>query len=171
MTFCTSFDALKNITLVSKTFYRVYQTHPKSITYAVAANVVGPALPQALRVIRYPYPPDRQTRDEQGEEPLAKACPEGDTIAASGITVEEKNALCDNMDTVQTLEDIYSLSQKDRTSNTSVLTLAESYRFQRAAYRIMFYCTLFSSDIDGPGENAAPAAALPRTAAPIPIHD
>ncbi|KAF8180675.1 hypothetical protein K438DRAFT_1841649 [Mycena galopus ATCC 62051] len=153
MTFCTSFDALENIALVSKTFYRVYQTHPKSIAYAVAANVVGPALPQALRVIRYPYPADRKARDEQGEEPLAKACPEGDMIAASGITVKEEHTLYDNMDTVQTLEDIYSLSQKDRTSNTSVLTPAESHRFQRAVYRIMFYCTLFSSDIDDSEED------------------
>ncbi|KAF8180678.1 hypothetical protein K438DRAFT_1976505 [Mycena galopus ATCC 62051] len=142
MTFCTSFDALKNIVLVSKTLYRVYQTHPK-----VPSPTRQPPTSLAPRSHRpcasYAIP----------TEPLAKACPEGDMIAANGIMVEEEHKLYDNMDTVQTLEDIYSLSQKDRTSNTSVLTPAESHRFQRAAYRIMFYCTLFSSDIDDQEED------------------
>ncbi|KAJ6459882.1 hypothetical protein C8R45DRAFT_1030066 [Mycena sanguinolenta] len=47
-TFCPAFDTLHSLMLVSKASHRVYQTHPKSITWAVAYNVVGPVLPQAL---------------------------------------------------------------------------------------------------------------------------
>lgn len=39
--------------LVSKTWHHVFQTHPKSIVRSVAKNVVGPALSDAVRVLRY----------------------------------------------------------------------------------------------------------------------
>ncbi|KAK7468956.1 hypothetical protein VKT23_003455 [Stygiomarasmius scandens] len=51
--FLPSFSTLYSAILTSKSFYQVYKAHPRSIIRAVAYNVVGPALPQALRAIRY----------------------------------------------------------------------------------------------------------------------
>ncbi|KAJ7108129.1 hypothetical protein C8R44DRAFT_884898 [Mycena epipterygia] len=107
LTFCPKFASLEATILVSKAFYRVFQTHPKSIAWAVAYNVVGPAFPQALRVVRFPYP------DTDGTLLDLTACPE-DRIA--------------------------SILNKDRTSKTSVLSMAESYRF-------MVYSKIFPGDV------------------------
>ncbi|KAJ6592151.1 hypothetical protein DFH09DRAFT_1306056 [Mycena vulgaris] len=58
--------------LVTQAFHRVYQTHPKasrsSITRAVAYKMVGPALPQALRVVRYLYNHDAPEENDPAEE-------------------------------------------------------------------------------------------------------
>ncbi|KAF7336517.1 hypothetical protein MSAN_02283700 [Mycena sanguinolenta] len=134
-TFCPEFATLHSLILVSKAFRR-------SITRAVAYNIVGPALPQALRVIRYPYH-TADGGDRQQDDPgvLATECPEDHD--ASVISPDEKKSLERNSKTIEALEDIFSLTQKDRTSRTSVLTTDESWRFRRAAYRIMLYCNIF----------------------------
>lgn len=74
----------------------------------MASNIFGPALPQALRVVQYPYPACRSARDEEGLN-LAAACPEED-ISSGGITAEEQEKLQENAGVVQELEDIYSLT-------------------------------------------------------------
>ncbi|KAJ7251574.1 hypothetical protein C8J57DRAFT_1474442 [Mycena rebaudengoi] len=153
MTFCPTFCTLQSMILVSKAFHSVFQTHPKSITRAVAYNIVGPTFPQALRLIRYPYwNPNRDGTAEslwthnQHSDPdtMATTCPE--EHGPSVITAEEKKMLQERSKEVETLEDIYSLTQKDRTSRTSVLTPIESMRFRRAVYRIWHYSRLFSAD-------------------------
>ncbi|KAK7013844.1 hypothetical protein R3P38DRAFT_2545889 [Favolaschia claudopus] len=143
-TFCPTFSTLQSLMLTSKAFYN-------SITRAVAYNIVGPALPQALRVLRYPYGDDSQEdeRDEsksrkyheEDAHTMATTCPEDHD--PSVIAAREKMDLQQDAKLVQKLEDIYSLTCKDRTSKTSVLTSDESWRFRRAMYRIMFYCKLF----------------------------
>ncbi|KAJ7738238.1 hypothetical protein DFH07DRAFT_841194 [Mycena maculata] len=143
MTFCPTFGTLQSTVLVSKSFYRIFQTHPKSITRAVAYNIVGPALPQALRVIQYPYPA-HHAADTLDALRMATECPEDH--APSVITADEKAMLQGNSKVVAALEDIYSLTNKDRTSKTSVLTPEESWRFRRAMYRLMLYCNLFPPD-------------------------
>ncbi|KAJ7938849.1 hypothetical protein B0H13DRAFT_2301499 [Mycena leptocephala] len=99
MTFCPTFDSLQSATLVSKAFYCVFQTYPKaggfSITRAVAYNIVGPALPQALRVLRYPYPWDDEDGSSMDPITLATTCPENHD-ASSVITAEEKIYLQEN---------------------------------------------------------------------------
>ncbi|KAJ7914764.1 hypothetical protein B0H13DRAFT_2659110 [Mycena leptocephala] len=147
LTFCPTFSSLQSMILVSKAFYNVFQTHPKSITRAVAYNIVGPTLPQALWVIRYPVDnPDGTLRATDKEDPdtVATTCPE--EHSASVITSEEKRRLEENSEIVDTLEDIYSLTQKDRTSRKSILTPEESGRFRRAVYRIWVYTNIFSGD-------------------------
>ncbi|KAJ7137488.1 hypothetical protein C8R43DRAFT_1019503 [Mycena crocata] len=232
MTFCPTFGTLQAMVSASKDFRRIFETHPKSITCAVAYNIVGPALPQALRFVRYPYPrlPGEVERkftnqndeyvssDEEGEDggqlalwgvssskspdadedaeesedddelemddfieededgsvqgngsvqnngsvqgngadynadsvelvdpiTMATACPEDHL--ASMLTTKEKKELRYIAKDVHDLENAYSLTTKDRTSKTSVLTPAESFRFQRAMYRIMLYTRLFSLD-------------------------
>ncbi|KAJ7501071.1 hypothetical protein B0H11DRAFT_2224908 [Mycena galericulata] len=146
LTFCAPFETLKASILVSKSFYRVFRSHPKSITHAVAYNVVGPALPQALRVVRYPY---NVSYDAPFLDPIlmAKACPEDQEVGV--ITADEKATLETNSRVVEKLEDIYSLKNKDRTSTKSLLTQDESWRFRRAMYRIMMFCNMFT---EGPFE-------------------
>ncbi|KAJ7234356.1 hypothetical protein B0H12DRAFT_1076358 [Mycena haematopus] len=152
MTFCSTFDTLQATVLVSKAFYRVFQTHPKasgicstSITTAVAYNIVGPALPQAWRVIRYPYDEyDEYSNTPDGNSSvIAAACPENPHPL---IVPGDEQALLENGRVVAALEDIYSLRNKDNKSRASVLTLEESWRFRRAMYRIMLYCKLFPCD-------------------------
>ncbi|KAJ7261073.1 hypothetical protein C8J57DRAFT_472549 [Mycena rebaudengoi] len=139
MTFCPTFGTLQSTILVSKAFYRVFQAHPKSITRAVAYIAVGPALPQALRVVRYPYY-EYDTPDCDSSL-MATACPEDHS--PSFISAEENVSLQENSRVVATLEDIYSLTNKDHKTKTSVLTSDESWRFRRAMYRIMLYCNQF----------------------------
>ncbi|KAJ6458328.1 hypothetical protein C8R47DRAFT_1328257 [Mycena vitilis] len=50
------FDTLHAAVRVCNTWHRVFETHPKSVLLAVARNVAGPALAQAMCVVRYPYP-------------------------------------------------------------------------------------------------------------------
>ncbi|KAJ7800929.1 hypothetical protein B0H14DRAFT_3885345 [Mycena olivaceomarginata] len=138
MSFCPTFGTLQATILVSKAFHRVFQAHPKSITRSVAYNIVGPALPQALRVVRYPY--DGYTSDGDPST-MAETCPEDHDPTV--ITAAEKTTLEENSRVIAVLEDIYSLTNKDRTLKTSVLTSQESWRFRRAMYRIMLYCHLF----------------------------
>ncbi|KAF7290372.1 hypothetical protein HMN09_01295200 [Mycena chlorophos] len=169
--FCPTFETLQSAILVSKHFYRVFETHPKSITRAVAYNVVGAALPAALRVIRYPYPiinPEEEDEEEEEDgaadsegaafrtmvkrskldpHTLGEACPE--VHGPSIMTAEEKNRLNELAETMQQFEDIYSLRNKDRTSRTSKLTPDESFVFRQAAFRIMLYCNIFTSELDG----------------------
>ncbi|KAJ7501048.1 hypothetical protein B0H11DRAFT_1993456 [Mycena galericulata] len=143
LTFCATFGTLKASILVSKAFYRVFRSHPKSITRAVAYNVVGPALPQALRVVRYPYNVsyDGPFLDAAS---MATACPENQDIGV--ITAAEGKNLEKNSRVVEELEDIYSLKNKDRTSSKSLLTQDESWRFRRAMYRIMMFCNMFTEE-------------------------
>ncbi|KAF7313172.1 hypothetical protein MKEN_01003600 [Mycena kentingensis (nom. inval.)] len=170
--FCPTFSTLQSAILVSKDFYNVYSTHPRSITRAVAYNTVGAALPSALRVIRYPHYPtfeeptseDEDEDEERGDDfvelalkiirkqaamdpyEMANACPE--EHSPSVLTTQEKNELIKYAETVKKLEDIYSLTTKDRTSKTSTLTTDESFIFRRAVYRIIHFCKLFPSERD-----------------------
>ncbi|KAJ6580560.1 hypothetical protein DFH09DRAFT_912588 [Mycena vulgaris] len=48
-----TFKTLQAVILVSKTWYHVFLTRPKSLVRSVTENVVGPALPEVMRVLRY----------------------------------------------------------------------------------------------------------------------
>ncbi|KAJ7867353.1 hypothetical protein B0H14DRAFT_2731228 [Mycena olivaceomarginata] len=142
MTFCSTFGSLHSATLVCHTFHRVFSAHPKSITYAVAYNIVGPVLPQALWLLWYPYP---NNKAGAAIDPivLATNCPE-EHDTASLITAKEKILLQVDFELVEALENLYSSMFKDRNSQTSVLNWEESHRFHCSMYRIMLYCELFN---------------------------
>ncbi|KAK7050232.1 hypothetical protein R3P38DRAFT_3255945 [Favolaschia claudopus] len=133
MLFCSTFETLSSISLVSKSFYRVFQAHPKSIYWAVAYNVVGPSLPQAMLVVKYPYE----------DVPSSKTAPMLELTSPVIITPTERRLLQENSQLVDTVENIYSRQNKNRKSKTSVLTAEESLRFRRAMYRLIFYSKLF----------------------------
>ncbi|KAJ7731599.1 hypothetical protein B0H16DRAFT_1583089 [Mycena metata] len=151
LTFCPTFITLQSTILVSKAFYNVFQTHPKSITRAVAYNLVGPALPQALRVVRYSYV-DREGTDpleakkaaELPPDEVAGECPEDPTPGF--ITASETVKLQDISAILEELENVYSLTQKDRSSRTSVLTHDQSFRFRRALLRFWLFTNIFKVD-------------------------
>ncbi|KAJ7735727.1 hypothetical protein B0H16DRAFT_1575207 [Mycena metata] len=153
LTFCPTLKSLQCMILLSKAFHRIFQTRPKSILRAVTYNhyynIVGPAFPQALRAVRYPcWNPDNTQRQHEQDDPeeMATAYPEDFDLDGSRMTAEEIRWLRKSAKMVQTLENAYSLTQKDRTSKTSVLSPQESLRFQRAVYRICLYARIFSGD-------------------------
>lgn len=59
------------------------------------------------------------------------------------ISREEERILASNADVTIALEDLYSWRYKDRTSRTSKLSHAESWRFQRTLYRISLLSYLY----------------------------
>ncbi|KAJ7203561.1 hypothetical protein GGX14DRAFT_651620 [Mycena pura] len=141
MTFCPTFGTLQSTILVSKAISPRVPGPSKGKSDSEYISSAGPALPQAMRVVRYSY--DGYTSDGDPST-MAEACPEDRD--PNVITAEEKGTLQENTQVVAVLEDIYSLTNKDRTSKTSVLTSEESWRFRRAMYRIMLYCHLFPGD-------------------------
>lgn len=68
------FDALDASIKVSKAWREAYEAHPTTIALAVARNMVGESLPQAVRFLRYPYPEKddntwpRDADEEEDEE-------------------------------------------------------------------------------------------------------
>ncbi|KAJ8081549.1 hypothetical protein PM082_007394 [Marasmius tenuissimus] len=136
--FSPDFATLKNMILTAKAFHAIFQIHPKSILRAVAYNVVGPALPQALRLVRYQVDePDAPANEDPTD-------PEGaETGEYAPIKPEETPQLIVKAKVVKGLEKLYSLRRKNHKSKESQLSFMESLRFQRAIYRIMLYCRIF----------------------------
>ncbi|KAK1235943.1 hypothetical protein PQX77_000810 [Marasmius sp. AFHP31] len=135
LTSLPDFDSLKATILSTKSFYNVYKAHPNSIRRAVAENVVGPALPEALRVVRHHDPEESETEDEDASE--------GETDANAPIRNEEISELAENAKMFRALEDVFSLRHKNRKFKKSQLTYDESLRFQRAIYRLALYSKVF----------------------------
>ncbi|KAG7094690.1 hypothetical protein E1B28_005509 [Marasmius oreades] len=143
--FSPDFTSLKNTILTAKAFHSVFKLHPKSIIRAVAYNVVGPALPQALRAIRYRIPA-QDDADEQPEGEFDDSW-EAEIGEHGSILPVEVVQLVENARAFRSLEEVFSLRHKDRRYNaSSQLSFIESWRFQRTMYRIMLYSRIF----DGP---------------------
>ncbi|KAJ6560099.1 hypothetical protein B0H19DRAFT_1146496 [Mycena capillaripes] len=122
-----TFQTLQTAILVSKGWYQVFQTHPKSIIRSVAKNVVGPALPDAVRVLRY----------------SCNTATKGSDDDMDALTGSEFRCLQTNAAMVRQLEVAFSSKYRDPLSRTSQLSWMESWRFARAMYRIMLYCDVF----------------------------
>ncbi|KAF5343213.1 hypothetical protein D9758_013421 [Tetrapyrgos nigripes] len=165
--FSPSFPTLQSAILTSKAFYNVFKAHPRSLIRAVAYNIVGPALPQALRAVRYRVPEGNDKKDDSGSETESdsddehrdKAPPRSPKNASPSvedddeedeetdekilITPEEIRQLTENAKVVAELQDLLSLRHKNRKFKTSQLTPTESYSFQRAVYRIWLFSRVF----------------------------
>ncbi|KAJ6585996.1 hypothetical protein B0H19DRAFT_1250739 [Mycena capillaripes] len=167
-----NFDALTASIGVSKAWREAHEAHPTSIALAVARNMVGEALPQAVRFLRYPYPKKddnewpRDVDDEDDEDDSEEDSEDEERDGARGkrkrqttiklprrslsesaqigeLTPEERRKLQENAAIVAQLEALFSSRHKNRRYKTSQLTPLESSRFTRAMYRIMLYCELF----------------------------
>jgi len=130
-----SFPSLRSTLLTSKSAYNVFNARPLYILSEVAYNHIGPALPQALRLVRS-YDAQRRPKVVPSEE---------ECVENSRITWEEAQLLAHVNKIVCGLEDLFSFREKDRTSRTSQLTSQESTRFQRAVYRIWLFSVLYGN--------------------------
>ncbi|KAI3605335.1 hypothetical protein WG66_013039 [Moniliophthora roreri] len=141
--FSPDFATLRAAILTSQSFHNVFKTHLKPILRAVAYNVTGPALPQALRCIRYQLP-DTDNSDTENEDPaIGNPVTQHETDERAPITKEETYGLVKNANIIRDFENLFSLRHKDRKFNTSRLNAEESQRFCRAMYRIMLYSRVF----------------------------
>lgn len=118
LSFSPTFSSLLATILTAKSIYTVFQTHPKSILRAVAFNITGPALPQALRCIRHPnivkYPPRSGARldsDNYINATVKKSSDvdiDGGDLLAAPITAAETHLIVANAKVVARLEDLFS---------------------------------------------------------------
>ncbi|KAJ7452571.1 hypothetical protein FB451DRAFT_1409255 [Mycena latifolia] len=121
--------------LVCKSIYSVFSARPTSINSAVAYNVAGPALADAVRAVRCSQNP--------GPAPPLSATPESLMFSPREMHELDQNALI-----AQKFEDIFGSWHTNRLSWRSTLRPTESLRFQRALHRVIMYSGKFS-----PGHN------------------
>ncbi|KAI0067949.1 hypothetical protein BV25DRAFT_1847363, partial [Artomyces pyxidatus] len=145
LTSLSDFESLQAALQVSKRFYNVFKTHPTSIMTAVARDLVGPALPQAIRLVRF----HQAMSDPQS--PLLREDLEG--LETTVADWQDAYLLTKKAEIVNDLEDFFSRRHKDRASAQSTLSDAESHRFRRAMYRFWMYQDRFGSE----WRNADPA--------------
>ncbi|KAL1760193.1 hypothetical protein FB107DRAFT_287042 [Schizophyllum commune] len=131
------FKSLQSAICSCKALYRIFNTYPVQIEYAVATNVVGPAIPQALRTARYELPEDLAGEVEERKD----AFPE--TNEPARLDIREKKLIYEYSKKVSRLEVIFTRRHKTRTPTGPQLTNLESLRFRRAVYRLMLYCLLY----------------------------
>nr|GAT57237.1 predicted protein [Mycena chlorophos] len=171
--FLPDFKTLACAALTCKKWCQVYTAHPKTITRSVGCVLVGgsTALSAALRFLRYPYPEFPKMERAENPEPeedseaslvrssfkavvaldpteLATACPEP-VFSEIEIASEEKKRLEEVAKKMHQLEDVYSLTTKNRMAKTSLLTPLESSRFQTAGYRVALFCDIFNTRHEG----------------------
>jgi hypothetical protein len=94
--------SLQSAILTCKSVYEVFQAHPKSILRAVARNITGSTLPQALTLVRSQLSPDQVDR----RTAVADVIKVDETTV---ITLDEVMLLKANADVVWELEDLFSL--------------------------------------------------------------
>lgn len=95
LTFLPDFSTLGAIILTSQHFYNVFKIHSNSIIRAVAYNITGPALPQAISLLRSPSEPNAWL----------------ETDPVSPITGLEAQSLVKNATVVAALENLFSSRQ------------------------------------------------------------
>ncbi|TCD70661.1 hypothetical protein EIP91_002382 [Steccherinum ochraceum] len=130
------FKTLSAVIRTSKSiFYDVFQNHPVSITRAIAHNVAGPCLVQALRIAYTDY---ALNCTNGGFKDIA----EEDDVLDRPLTRYVSSILERNMEAARGLENLFSLRYKDKAHETSQLTYEESSRFLQALHRISLGTTL-----------------------------
>ncbi|KAK7468941.1 hypothetical protein VKT23_003436 [Stygiomarasmius scandens] len=117
---CPSFSTLQSALLSSKSFYRVYKAHPRSIIRAVADNVTGSGLAsEALKIAHYQIHGHSvcsspiNSASHPGEEIFPPFPTYGDErepeMDNNAITPEVARRLTANGKVVKRLEDLFSL--------------------------------------------------------------
>ncbi|KAL1686162.1 hypothetical protein GGG16DRAFT_128910 [Schizophyllum commune] len=128
------FQSLASAICSCKAFHCIYSTYPVQIEYAVATSIVGPAIPQALRVARFELSEDLTGEVEERKD----AFPE--TNEPVRLDRREKQLIYEHAKKVDRLETLFSRRHKARKPTVSQLTSLESLRLRRAVYRLMLYC-------------------------------
>ncbi|KAK0504269.1 hypothetical protein EDD18DRAFT_1063331 [Armillaria luteobubalina] len=135
--FLPSFSSLQSTIRVCKDFYKIFNAHPRTIVRRVAYNIAGPALPQAIRLLRYRCEDDTNSSSSEGSDP------DDETTNGPPLTQSETKKLINIARVASKLEDLFSFRHKDRSSKTSKLSSMESWRFRRAIYRLMLFSCVF----------------------------
>ncbi|KAG1748837.1 uncharacterized protein EDB91DRAFT_1311765 [Suillus paluster] len=136
LTYLPDFQCLASTILTSKSVYNIFQQHPRSIIRSVAYNLVGPALPQALRFVRC-------RNAQQYSKPVGELLGEDNIQRNPVLSSEEITGLVAISSSIQELECVFSRRMKDRRYATSQLSSAESTRFQRAMYRLCLFSIVY----------------------------
>ncbi|KAG1750068.1 hypothetical protein EDB19DRAFT_1677713 [Suillus lakei] len=136
LTSLPDFHCLASTILTSKAIHNVFQQHPRSVVRSVAYNLVGPALPQALRVVRC-------QNAQLYYKPVGELLGEDDIQKNPVLSSEDITSLVAISTSVQELESLFSWRMKDRRLKTSQLSLAESTRFQKAMYRLCLFSAVY----------------------------
>ncbi|KAG1804713.1 uncharacterized protein HD556DRAFT_1325702 [Suillus plorans] len=134
--FLPDFQCLASTILTSKAIYNVFQQHPRSVVRSVAYNLIGPALPQALRFVRC-------KNAQLYYKPVDELLGEDDIQKNPVLSSEDITSLVGISTSVQELESLFSWRMKDRRFKTSQLSLAESTRFQKAMYRMSLFSAVY----------------------------
>ncbi|KAJ3729227.1 hypothetical protein C8R42DRAFT_651237 [Lentinula raphanica] len=146
--FSPTFSSLKAALLTCKQVYRVFQSHRNSVVRAVAYNVAGPALPQALAYIRHPdvqihIPRSRtHTRKTPSQAHWSDFDSDEDSEDGSSSRTHRQARKTPRKPIVARLEDMFSFRYIDRTRSTSQLNSSESQAFCAAIYHLMLYSTI-----------------------------
>ncbi|KAF8840278.1 hypothetical protein BDN67DRAFT_981179 [Paxillus ammoniavirescens] len=139
LTSLPDFPALTSTILTCRAVYTVYLAHPASIQREVACNLVGDALPEAIRYVRCKnantilMPPNQLLgKDEFTKNPT--------------LTKGEICQLISLSKYAKEVEDVFSWREKDYRSQCSRLSAVESYRFHRALHVLSLYSSTYGQD-------------------------
>ncbi|EMD41622.1 hypothetical protein CERSUDRAFT_110193 [Gelatoporia subvermispora B] len=127
----------------SKHVHDVWNRHPKSTLRAIARNVAGPALPSALRLVRFV-----RATAEDGQDAKSALKTEAELVHSDIEPGDECLMLQRHAQVVRRLEERFSRRCKDRTSAVSRLSAIESHRFHRAVYRYWLYVVYMRKVVD-----------------------
>ncbi|KAG9315864.1 hypothetical protein JVU11DRAFT_3513 [Chiua virens] len=122
-----NFQSLWGFVVSCKFVYSVFRFRQNTILGAVAHNQFGPALPQAMDVVR--------RLGGTHASALVYDHQDAHCSAEFVISPSQVRLLRDHAATIQALEDIYSWREKDPRSRISRMSTAESLRFQQSVYR------------------------------------
>ncbi|TFK52503.1 hypothetical protein OE88DRAFT_1410086 [Heliocybe sulcata] len=139
--FLPDFSSLFSFILASKRIYDIFDRHPISILQPIIQEEIGPAFPQALRLVRVAADMRSRNPDHWPSERV---------VVDNPVTLREAACLARNASTIGQLEDIFSRSNKDFYSSSpkSVLSASESKQFHVAAYRFWLYAKAFRPEYD-----------------------
>ncbi|KAJ7134750.1 hypothetical protein C8R44DRAFT_730101 [Mycena epipterygia] len=132
--FLPTFSDLQAVILTSKSRYYVFRQHSRSIVFSVACNVLRSSWPPAMRLASHMC---SSRFGEVCETPEALSTP------IPRITPKEARALATNASVAEALEIFFSSRLKDKSSQASKLSVAESHRFRAAIYRIALFTRIF----------------------------
>ncbi|EPQ51519.1 hypothetical protein GLOTRDRAFT_96271 [Gloeophyllum trabeum ATCC 11539] len=155
MQFLPDFSSLSAMVPVSRQIHDIFKHHPIYVVRSVAYNQIGPALPQALRVVRHCQ------NDDHGRDP--SKWPSEEEVLNTLITPQEAHILARNARIVLELEGLYYemtyefilTSEKPYPMLRSTLSDISRVRFHRAMYRFWLYALAFHPD-----ESAVPGTGI-----------
>ncbi|KAL1726105.1 hypothetical protein EV714DRAFT_276854 [Schizophyllum commune] len=129
--FLPNYPSLGSAILVCKAFHSVWRTYPIQIRHSILLNVVGPAYPHALSLVRHELASACRTEVILGN---------GDHAEDMAFTVQKR--LMKVAGDVRSLRSIFSAHYK----NGRPLNVVEMHRFDRAMYHLMLYSKKFGFD-------------------------